>query len=55
MMSCTRRDFLKASLGASALLSAGAPNFLIRSAMASAEIILWATGILSDTAVFRGG
>ena len=36
MMSCTRRDFLKASLGASALLSAGAPNFLIRSAMASA-------------------
>ena len=33
-MSCTRRDFLKATLGASALLTSASPNFLIRSATA---------------------
>ncbi len=36
-MSCTRRDFLKATLGTSALLSSVAPNVLIRAAMADAS------------------
>ncbi|MCP4610772.1 MAG: DUF1501 domain-containing protein [Planctomycetes bacterium] len=37
-MSCTRRNFLKATLGTSAMLSLGttAPNFLVRSMMAGA-------------------
>jgi uncharacterized protein (DUF1501 family) len=35
-MSCTRRDFLKATLGTSALLSSAAPSFLIRAATAGA-------------------
>ena len=33
-MSCTRRDFLKATIGTSALISSAAPNFLIRTTMA---------------------